>query len=123
MICQVIYARILNTRFVGIELRQTRGGDPNRDSTLEENYVFDNAIRGIWIRAGNPDNRIINNRLRDNFKGEIRVEESDRTTIAGNLIHETLNFNREWNDSRDGIALLGGEGHRIEKNVYIWQRN
>ena len=115
--------RIVGSRFVGIELRKSRSGYASTHNTIEGNFLRDNAVCGLLISEGNDYNKIVRNRLTDNFKGEIRVVRSSHTLIVDNLIHETMNYNKYWNDSTNGIALKGGEDNRVHNNTYYWQQD
>ena len=115
--------RIFNTRFVGIEIREAPGNVPSENNTIADNVVCNNDICGILIGPGNDGNSIVNNVLKNNFKGEIRVSQSSNTIVRDNIIHETMNYNRNWNASQDGLGIDGGVNNVVENNRYFWQRD
>jgi len=115
--------RIVNTKFVGIELRKAPSGKPSSRNTIENNFIYNNAICGLLIGPGNDNNTIVGNILKDNFKGEIRVNDASHTIVKNNLIHETMNYNKSWNDSKEGLGIFGGTDNIVENNRYYWQRD
>ena len=115
--------RVFGTRFIGIEIRQASDSVPSQNNTIAANTICNNAICGILVGPGNDGNIIVNNVLKNNFKGEIRVKQSSDTVVRGNIIHETMNYNRNWNASQDGLGIDGGADNVVEDNHYFWQRD
>ena len=114
---------IVNTKFIGLEIRQAPGNVPSLNNTISSNFLYNNAICGILVGPGNDKNIIVDNVLKNNFKGEIRVKQSSNNIVRGNIIHETMNYNRNWNNSQDGLGIDGGVGNIVENNRYYWQRD